>query len=98
MRDFEAFMEAQADRHQGNDSSRINALEDMAEALRKVFKKYSRQTRQLAWQKLISRRGQQEVEKLMHQPTRSTNRFRTLWSECRDFDSWLLNLRENKDL
>lgn len=77
---------------QKNDTGKINALVDMADALRKVFLKYSRSTRAEAWEKITSKKGQKEVEKLLVNPGRSLNTIRTLWSESViDFESWLRN-------
>ncbi len=78
MRDFEQFLEA---RYSKSDESTkpIKAVMDMAEALARVFKRYTRSTRRKAWKQLTSPKGMHEMEQIVRTPTRSLNKFRTLW-------------------
>jgi uncharacterized protein YutE (UPF0331/DUF86 family) len=59
----------------------IEAMEDIAAALARVFKKYSLHTRKKAWRKLVSKKGEKEITKLLRTPSRSLSTFRTLYSE-----------------
>lgn len=86
MKRFEHFVEAKTNKP---DSSRTKAIEDMANALRDVFKQYTLQTRRSAFDKLMSRKGQEELRKLLMTPKRSLNTVRTLWSEAKEFSTWL---------
>lgn len=76
---FYQFLEA---RYSKSDESTkpIKALVDMAEALARVFKKYTRSTRRKAWKQLTSPKGLHEMEQIVRTPTRPLSRFRTLWS------------------
>lgn len=85
MKRFEQFLESK----NYQDSNKVNAIEDMADALREVFKKYSLPTRRFALEKLLSKKGQAELKKLVQTPRRSLNTIRKLWSEAVDFDAWL---------
>ena len=68
------------------------AIVDMAGALRGVFKDYVRQTRQKAWNKLITGDGKKTSEKLLNNPGRPLSTFRTL-----QFSEWLaLQDEENR--
>jgi hypothetical protein len=61
---------------------------DMASVLRDVFKKYVRSTRKQAWDAITSKKGQEEMDKLLTQPSRPISRFRAL-----NFREWLKNDR-----
>ena len=78
MKDFTQFLE---DRYCEADESTkpIKAVVDMAEALARVFKKYTRSTRTKAWKQLTSQKGMREMEQIVRTPTRPLSKFRTLW-------------------
>lgn len=61
-----------------NSTRKIPAVEDMAKALVKVFAKYSRHTREDAWEQLTSVKGKKEVDKLLINPSRSLAQIRKL--------------------
>lgn len=77
-------------------TNKQQAIEEIADAIRKVFQKYSRGTRDKAWEKLSSKKGQQEIAKLLVNPKRSLSTVRTLWSESQmpDFYAWLDNQKK----
>ncbi len=91
MRDFHQFCEAKkkdADLDP-NDTRSIRAVVDLADAIRKVFARYSRATRDRAWRKITSQRGMREINNLLRTPGRSLNRFRSLTTEqVTDFAQW----------
>lgn len=58
----------------------------IASALAKEFKKYTRHAREAAWDNLTSREGRREVAKLLQNPSRPLNTFRTL-----SFKEWILS-------
>jgi len=68
-------------------TNKQKAIQDIAEALEKVFKKYTRQTREAAWEKITSKRGDLEMKKLLQDPNRPLSNMRTLWSES--FKHWI---------
>ena len=77
------------------ETSKQKAIEEIADALRKVFQKYSRGTRDKAWEKIISKKGQKEIEKLLVNPKHSLNQTRMLWSESvPDFYTWVDNQKK----
>jgi hypothetical protein len=47
-----------------------DALEDMASALKKVFKDYSLSSRRQAWEKLTKGKGKDEMDKMILYPSR----------------------------
>jgi hypothetical protein len=57
---------------------------DMASALKDVFKKYVRSTRKKAWDAITSKKGHEEMDKLITQPSRPISRFRAL-----NFREWM---------
>ena len=57
---------------------------DMASALRDIFKKYTRGARESAWNSMCSKDGQQEMAKLLNNPSRPISGFRTI-----SFREWL---------
>lgn len=60
-------------------SNKTNAITDIAQALEKVFKKYTLQTRKYAWKRIISTKGKKEVNKIIKTPTININSiFKTL--------------------
>ena len=78
MKDFTQFLE---DRYNEADESAkpIKAVMDMAKALSQVFKRYTRSTRSRGWKQLTSPKGMRELDQIVRTPTRSLNKFRTLW-------------------
>lgn len=66
------------------DSNRQKAIVDMASTLAKVFKKYTRNTRERAWDDLHKPDGQREIKKILQDPDRSLNGFPKL-----AFKEWL---------
>jgi hypothetical protein len=84
------------DRPRKDSTNKQQAIEEIADAIRKVFMKYSRGTRDKAWEKLTSKKGIKEIEKLLVNPQRSLGTVRTLWSESElpDFYAWLDNRKK----
>ena len=72
-----------------SESRDIKAIEDLADVIRKKFKKLTRPTRKKIWKKLVSDKGKKEMELLIINPGRSLNRIRSLYSERQDFHTWL---------
>ena len=62
----------------GQKSSQKEAIADMMEKLAGVFKKYTRESRRKAWDKLTSSKGKREVSKILTDPYRPLNQFRKL--------------------
>jgi hypothetical protein len=82
MENFEQFLEFK--KTESLDSSKVHALQDMTSALRDVFKRYAKNTRKEAWEKLTSRKGMMQISKIINDPyhqTISDSIIRTLWSE-----------------
>lgn len=61
-----------------NDTNLRKAIVDIAKELESVFKKYSRQTRTKAWERLTGKEGEKEVRKILNDPTRPINTFQKL--------------------
>jgi hypothetical protein len=59
-------------------TTKVDCIEDIAKALQKIFKSYTRTTRQAAWKKITSKKGESLVQDLIHTPTRNLSSFRTL--------------------
>ena len=68
------------------DTRYYNALMDMAGALAKIFRRYSRATRKEAWRSIISNKGKKEVNRLLLDPDIPITRFRRIG---RGFKEWL---------
>lgn len=62
---------------------------DIAKSLEAIFKKYSRQTRVKAWDKITSKEGEKEVKKILNDPTRQINTFQKLATKNESFKEWL---------
>lgn len=60
-----------------------NAIVDFAGNLSKSFKKYTRNTREKAWNVITGKDGEKEVKKLLIDPDRSLNMFSKL-----NFKEW----------
>lgn len=71
----------------GQKSSQKEAIQDMMEKLAGVFKKYTRESRRKAWDKLTSAKGKKEVGKILTNPYRPANQFRKL--ALLDFREWM---------
>lgn len=80
-----------------NNSNLKNAIVDIAKSLEGVFKKYTRQTREKAWDKITSKDGEKEVKKILQDPTRQINTFQKLATQNESFKTWLEN-QESKIL
>jgi len=55
-----------------------DAMVAMVKALETVFKKFSRQTRTKAWNKITSEAGLKEMDKILQDPNRPVNNFQKL--------------------
>jgi len=62
------------------------ATQDLARAVADVFKKHSLSVRRQAWNRFTSEEGHKEIQKLIINPKRTLNRFRTL-----NFREWIDN-------
>lgn len=65
-------------KEKSNQTNLKNAIVEIAKSLESVFKKYSRQTRAKAWEKITSKEGEKEVKKILNDPSRQTNTFQKL--------------------
>lgn len=63
---------------QSNQTNLKSAIVDLARSLEVVFKKYSRQTRSKAWEKITGKDGEREVKKIINDPLRPINTFQKL--------------------
>lgn len=70
-----------------NQTNLKNAIVDLAKSLEGVFKKYSRSTREKAWERVTSKRGEAEVKKILLDPKRQINTFQKLATES--FSEWV---------
>jgi hypothetical protein len=65
-----------------------DCIEDIADALKQIFNKYSRGARKKAWSTIAGSRAQTEIKKLLNNPQRNTNVFRNIsfrdWVEIND--------------
>lgn len=74
MTDYQTWLEAK----KNDDTSKIDCVEDIAKALKKIFDDYSKSTREDAWKKITSVKGKKEVEKLLKNPSGPISGFRKL--------------------
>lgn len=75
-----------------NDTNLRKAIVDIAKELEAVFKKYSRQTRTKAWERLTSKEGEREVRKILNDPARPINTFQKLATKNESvigFEEWM---------
>jgi hypothetical protein len=86
-----------------NDTNLKNAITDIAKNLENVFKKYSKNTRSKAWQKITSKEGEKQVKKILNDPNIPINTFQKLATQKEEsrstgieFKEWL-ELMETKD-
>jgi Tfp pilus assembly protein FimT len=75
MKTFQQFIESQ---EHTNDTRAINAILDLAKAAAKIFSQYSLATRKKAWEKLTSKKGQNEIAKILKNPKKPLNQFKKL--------------------
>jgi hypothetical protein len=61
-----------------NETNLRKAIVDIARELEAVFKKYSRQTRVKAWERITGRDGEKEMKKILNDPSRPINTFQKL--------------------
>lgn len=84
-----------------NQTNLKNAIVDIAKSLESVFKKYSRQTRSKAWERLTGKEGEREVRKIINDPTRPINTFQKLATQKESFNReirvWLDDVRPMPD-
>lgn len=78
-----------------NQTNLKNAIVDLAKGIGNVFKKYSRATRKRAWERLTSKEGEKEVDKILLDPNRQINTFQKLANKNESFSKWM-ELRESK--
>lgn len=64
-----------------------DAIVDIAKSLETVFKKYTRSTRNKAWERITSKKGETEVKKILLDPRRQVNTFQKLANDS--FSEWL---------
>jgi hypothetical protein len=77
-----------------NKTNLKDAIVDIAKNLEYVFKKYSRQTRSKAWNKITSKEGEKEIKKILNDPSRPINTFQKLATKNESFKSWLENMEK----
>jgi len=70
-----------------NQTNLKDAIVDLAKGLETVFKKYSKSTRNKAWERITSKKGEAEVKKILLDPTRQVNTFQKLATES--FTEWM---------
>lgn len=70
-----------------NQTNLKDAIVDLAKGLEAVFRKYSRGTREKAWERLTSKKGEAEVKKIILDPKRQINTFQKLATES--FSEWV---------
>lgn len=71
-----------------NKTNLKNAIVDIVKNLESVFRKYSRQTREKAWERLTSKQGEKEMVKILNDPSRPVNTFQKLATDS--FKEWLI--------
>lgn len=77
-----------------NQTNLKNAIVDIAKSLGSVFKKYSRSTREKAWERVTSKEGEREVKKVLLDPKRQVNTFQKLATKNESFLSWIARREE----
>lgn len=70
-----------------NQTNLKDAIVDIAKSLETVFKKYTRSTRNKAWERITSKKGEAEVKKILLDPKKQVNTFQKLANES--FSEWL---------
>jgi hypothetical protein len=73
-----------------NDTNVKDAIVDIAKSLESVFKKYSKNTRTKAWEKLTSKDGEKQMKKILVDPNIPINTFQKLANQKNEsFKNWL---------
>ena len=72
-----------------NQTNLKDAIVDLAKGLEAVFKKYSKGTREKAWERMSGKEGQKEVKKILIDPTRQINTFQKLANKNESFSEWM---------
>lgn len=80
MKTFEQFLESKQYSSQTN-SSRMKAVVELGDAIRKAFSKMTRNQRKVSWQTLTSKKGEAEIKRLQVDPFIPLNRLRKLATE-----------------
>lgn len=70
-----------------NQTNLKNAIVDLAKSLELVFRKYTKSTRTKAWEKITSKKGEEEVRKILVDPRRQVNTFNKLANDS--FSEWV---------
>jgi hypothetical protein len=79
-----------------NDTNVKDAIVDIAKSLEVVFKKYSKNTREKAWDKITSKDGEKEIKKIIVDPSRPVNTFQKLATQKDEsFKNWLENINQS---
>lgn len=78
-----------------------DAIVDIAKSLESVFKKYSKSTREKAWDKITSKDGEKEIKKILINPSSPINTFQKLATQkeyfnTMKFSDWM-DLKEAKN-
>lgn len=72
-----------------NQTNLKNAIVDIAKSLEAVFKKYSRSTREKAWERVTGSDGEKEIKKILLDPHRQVNTFQKLATKNESFSEWV---------
>jgi hypothetical protein len=76
-----------------------DAITDIAKSLEAVFRKYTRNTRTKAWEKITSKDGEKEMKKILQDPTRQVNTFAKLATQKEGligFSAWMEQRQVNR--
>lgn len=76
MRTFQDWLMLHEDKN--DNTYYLDAVMDFAAAIKRIFKNYSKSTREKAWHTITSKKGENEVNKLLREPDRKISSFRTL--------------------
>ena len=82
-----------------SNTSLKDAIVDIAKSLETVFKKYTKNTRTKAWEKITGKDGEKEVKKILQDPTRQINTFQKLATQKEGlvgFSAWMENREKQK--
>ena len=76
-----------------SNTSLKDAIVDIAKSLESVFKRYTRNTRSKAWEKITSKDGEREIKKIIQDPARQINTFQKLATQkestAPSFSAWV---------
>ena len=67
------------------DTNIQKAILDIAGSLEKSFRKFSKNTREKAWNRITSAEGEREIKKIIQDPNRQLNTFQKL-----AFKEWMI--------